>query len=176
MGSSDAELQGDSGLECQQSAIQRMAKFKLPRMQHVAGKATAASIERIAENGTAEVLDVNADLMRAACARTAFHQGDAARRTEHAILRHRRPAAADSANDHLFSIHGMARDWRVHDTTVPPRNAGNQGQIYLVHFSPGKLRGERAVSGISLCHDKTTAGFLVKAVDYSGTLDAADLR
>ena len=153
-----------------------MAKFEFPRMQHVALKATATSIEWVAENGTAQMLEMNADLVRAARTRPAFHEGHSARRTEHAIFCHRSPPAADCANSHLFTIHGMARDWRVHYTTAPPRNAGNQGQIYLVHFSPGKLRGERAVSGIILCHDKTTAGFLVKAVDYSGTLDAADLR
>ena len=176
MGSSDSELRGRRGLEGQQSAIEGMAKFQLPRMQHVAGKATAASIERIAENGTAEVLEVNADLMRAARTRTAFHEGDAARRTEHAIFCHRRPPAADSANSHLFSIHGMAKDWRVHDTTAPSWSAGNQGQIDLAHFPPGELRGERAVGGIGLCYDKTAAGFFVKAVDYAGTLDATDLR
>jgi hypothetical protein len=176
IGSSDSELWGQRGLEGQQSAIEGMAKFQLPRMQHVAGKATAASIERIAENGTAEVLEVNADLMRAARTRTALHKGDAARRTEHAIFCHRRPAAADSANGHLFSIHGMARDWRVHDTTTASRSAGNQGQIDLAHFPPGELRGERAVGGIGLCHDKTAAGFFVKPVHYAGTLDATDLR
>jgi hypothetical protein len=176
IGSSHSEFRGRRGLEGQQPAIERMAKFQLPRMQHVAGKAAAASIERIAENGTAEVLEVNADLVRAARTRTALHEGDTARRTEHAIFCHRRPPAANSANGHLFSIHGMARDWRVHDTTAPSRSAGNQGEIDLAHFAPGELRGERAMGGIGLCHDKTAAGFLVKPVHYAGTLDATDLR
>ena len=176
MGSSDSELHRDRGLEGQQSAIARMAKFQLPCMQHVAGKAIAASIERIAENGTAEVLEVNADLVRAARTRTAFHEGDAPRRTEHAIFCHRLPPAADNANSHLFSIHGMASDWRVHDTAALSRSAGNQSQIDLAYFPSGELRGERAVGCIGLCHDKTAAGFFVKAVNYARTLDAADLR
>ena len=142
MGSSDAKLRGDSGLECQQSAIQRMAKFKLPRMQHVAGKATAAPVEWVAEDGAAQVFEVNADLVCAARTRTAFHEGDAALRTEHAIFCHRRPPAAGSANSHLLSIHGMAKDWRVHYATAPSWSAGNQRQIDLAHFPPGELRGK----------------------------------
>ena len=64
--SSDSELRGRRGLEGQQSPIGRVPKFQFPRMKHVAGKAAPASIERVAENGTPEVFEVNADLVRAA--------------------------------------------------------------------------------------------------------------
>ena len=56
IGSSDSKLRRWRCLEGKPAASNRMAEFKLPRVQHVARKAPTASVKRIAQNRTTQML------------------------------------------------------------------------------------------------------------------------
>lgn len=121
MASSDSKLRRRRSLKGQPSTIAGMAERQLPRMQHMARVAATMPIERIAKDGTAQVFEMNADLVRPPGAGTALHEAHGTRGIENLIFRHGFPSAAGRTDRHLFSIHAMTRNWRVDDSAAPRR-------------------------------------------------------
>lgn len=174
--SSDSELRRRRSLKGQHSTVSGMAKCQLPRVQHMPSIAAAMPIERIPDNRTAQVLEMNADLVRPASAGTAFHEAHAACGIEHLVLCHGLPSAAGWTDRHFFSIYTMTRNWRVDHPAAPRRSARDKSKIDLANLPPGKLGGQRVMGRISLRNHKTTACFPVQTVNDAGTLYAADIR
>ena len=65
-----------------------MAEAELPSVEHLAGKITGAlpAVKLVAENGVAEVVKVNPDLVGAAGVESAFDQAHFAARSDNAIF------------------------------------------------------------------------------------------
>lgn len=65
-----------------------MAEAELPGVKHLAGKisGTFTGVKFVAEDGMAEVMKVNADLVGPATVQSAFHEAHVAARTEDSIF------------------------------------------------------------------------------------------
>src|SRR2546423_6897826 len=109
-----------------------MAEGKFPGVEHLAGKISAAfaAIEFVAEHGMAEVMKVDADLMRTPRVNRAFNETDVPACFEDAIIGFRRAARA-LRNTHSLPVDRMAGDRRVDRPSFLARRSCDERQISL---------------------------------------------
>ena len=121
----------------------------------------------------AEVMKMDADLVRPAAVQRAFQQAHLGTGAQDAIFRFRR-AALPAAR--CSSVAGAPDDgrWLVDHAARFPRDAGHQREINFLHRARGKLPGKIAMGRIVFGHDQAAAGFLVEAMNDARTFFPAD--
>ena len=96
----------------------------------------------IAQDRTADVVQVYADLMRAAGFRQQFHGRKARKPLQNLVKRLRRPAfPIVAANGHHLPHLRMDADRAIDDVAIALRAARDQGEILLLDRTRGKLLG-----------------------------------
>ena len=165
-----------------------MAECQTPGVKSRAGEIAERSLERarqsfparlavygVADQGVAAVLQVDADLVRAAGEEVELEEGDAGRLPktgEGAVRRARRPAAGP--HGHLLAPLGMAADRRVDQAGRGLRRAVDDRQIGLRHPAVGEGAGEAGIGGGGARHHEDAARPLVEPVDDAGPARTAD--
>ena len=119
-----------------------MAEGEFPGVEHLAGDMAAAfsCVEFVAENGVAEIVKVDPDLMRAAGVENAFDEAHVTARFQDVIFGFR-GAALTASDAHPLSMHRMARDRLVDDAGFLARNADDEREINFCHRPRGELAG-----------------------------------
>ncbi len=151
-----------------------MRERELPGVQKMALEAAAPAIDRIAGERVAEVLEVDADLVRAAGLRPALDEVQAVAGREHAVVRHRLTAFAGEVDGHFLAVRPVAADCGVDGAAAASQRALDDGEVDLFDRAVGELPRERLVRGVVLRNRETAAGFLVQPVHDARPLHAAD--
>ena len=105
-----------------------MAETEFPGVQHLARKVSGAftAVEFIAENGMAEVMKVNPDLMGAAAVENAFDQADLAVGTQDPVFGFC-GASLPPCDAHSLAMNRVAGDCFIDNAAVRPGQASHQG-------------------------------------------------
>jgi len=152
---------------------------ELPSVEHEAwgGELVFFSVDRIAEDGGAEVVHVDADLVGPAGVEVAEHEGGFRREIggERFVIGDRGLAAGWIDDGHFLAIHGVAADVGEDRVFFLRRDAVGDGEVELFHGGAlGKLGGEGLVGGIGFRDYEAARGVFIETVDDAGALDAAD--
>ena len=117
-----------------------MAERELPGVEHLARKIARAfaGVEFVAEDGVAEVMEMDADLMGAATVQSAFDQADIAARTNHPVFGFRRSSLA-ARDAHPLAVNRVALNCFVDDATGFSRGPSDERQIDFAHGAGRKL-------------------------------------
>src|SRR3954464_7274587 len=107
-----------------------MAETEFPRVEHLAGEISGAfaAVKFIAEDGMAEMMEVDPDLVGSAAVQNAFDQADLAVRAHDLVFGFRGTALAPR-DTHPLPVDRMTRDGFVDNTAARPRQTRNQGKI-----------------------------------------------
>ncbi len=135
------------------------------------------SVDRIAEDGGAEVVHVDADLVGAAGVEVAEDEGGLRGGIggERFVIGNRGLAAGRVDDRHFLAVDGVAADVGEDGVLCLRRDAMGDGEVELFHGRAlGKLGGEGLVGDVGFRDDEAAGGILVEAVDDAGALDAAD--
>ena len=110
------EVGRDRRLEIHSLAGARMREAEPPRVQHLPGKPAALAIDFIAEQRMAEVLEMDANLVRAAGVQRAFDERPVrqVRQARDSSVFAARPRPVGD-HRHLLALHRMAADRRLDD-------------------------------------------------------------
>jgi hypothetical protein len=136
--------------------------------QPVAG----AAVGRVADDGMAEVGEVDADLVGAAGFDADAQEGCQRPGGEDFVVRDGGPAFF--RDGHFLAVDGMAADRELHGAGRLLRRAPDEGEVFLADGVGGKLRDERGVGLLVLGDDEDAGGVLVEAVDDAGAEFATD--
>ena len=134
-------------------------------------------VDRIAENGCAEVVHVDADLVGAAGVEVAEDEGGLRGRIggERFVIGDRGLAAGRVDDRHFLAVDGVAADVGKDGVLCLRRDAVGDGEVELFHGGAlGELGGEGLVSDVGFRDYEAARGVFVEAVDDAGALDAAD--
>jgi eukaryotic-like serine/threonine-protein kinase len=150
-------------------------------MQHQAagllGALTGLAVNRIADERSALVMKVDADLMGAAGVEVTQDQGGerGGVSSENFVVRDRRFAAGRIDDGHFLAVHRVAADVGENGVLFRLRHALGDGQVEFFHRAAlGELGDERLVGEVGFRNNEAAGGVLVEAVDDAGPLDAAD--
>ena len=120
----------------------------------------------IAQDGTADVVQVDADLMRAASFRQQLHRRKTLEPLQNLVKGLCRPAfAIVAANGHHLADVRMEPDRAIDDVAIPLRTARDQGEILLLDRTHGELFGQLGMGLIVAGDENHAAGVAVEAVD-----------
>ena len=134
----------------------------------------AAAVELVAEDGVADVGQVDADLVGAAGAGQGTDQRIADETLDCFENRDRRPGVrVFAANRFLFAVRRVVADRFVDDVPVAIGHAQHDGQIFLFHFARFELGGERVVGLVVFGDDDHAARFAIEPMDDAGPRRAA---
>ncbi len=151
-----------------------MIKSQLPGVEHlprvVAG--AASGVNTIAENGVAEMLEMDADLMGPAAVQSAFDQAGFGAALPHAIIGPGGPASF--VDRHPLAVDAVTCDAGLNDSSGEFGFARDQSQIDFFHRAVGKLTRQMPMGHVILGHDQTSARLLVEAVDNSRPFRSAN--
>ena len=115
-----------------------MLEGELPGVEHLAGEIPGAfsAVEFIAEDGMAEMMEVDPDLVGPAAVQNAFDQADLAVGAHDLVFGFRGTALAPR-DTHPLPMDRMTRDGFVDNTAARPRQTCNQGKIDFAN-GPGR--------------------------------------
>lgn len=152
-----------------------MLKTELPRVQHLAGKTPGElrRIDLVTQNGMAEMMQMDADLMRATAVQSTFDKARLFARLKHAILSSGGPSTRRS-NRHPLSMHRVTPDFFVDDAAVLPGLPRGQSEIDLFDCSRRELRRERPVRFIVFRDNNAAARFFIETMHDAWPLLATD--
>jgi len=119
-----------------------------------------------------DVLEMNADLVRAAAMERALHERAAGHFAAHAPVRTGGTPALDDG--HFFAMHGMPPDRRIDGPARCGGCARDEGQVNFHDFAARELPHECAMGDIVFRRDEATAGVLVQPMNDAGAHLAAD--
>ena len=173
-------LGGDGRLEMEALAGDRVVEGEPPGVEHQAtslfGGLAGLSVNRIAHERRALVVEVDADLVGAAGVEVAKDQRREAGRVggENFVIGDGGLAAGWIDDGHFLAVHRVTAD--VGENRVLGRlgNALADSEIEFFHRSARELADERLVGDVRLGDDDTAGRVLVEAVDDTGALDASD--
>ena len=131
-----------------------------------------AAIIMIADDGIAEVLKVNADLVAAARVKVRLHERQAVSAPQDAPMSVR--FAAIAAHCHLSAVALAAANGRVNGSAVFVQRPGKQNQIGPLHAARCELRGQGFVRRVIFRDGKKARRIFVNAMDDAGAFDASD--
>ena len=148
-------------------------------MEHQArgGEFVLFAVDRIAEDGGADVVHVDANLVGAAGVEMAKDEGGfrGGIGGEGFVIGDRGLSGWRGDDGHFLAVYGVAADVGEDRVFFLGRDAVGDGEVELFHGgSLGKLGGEGLVGGVGFRDDEAAGGILVEAVDDAGTLDPAD--
>jgi hypothetical protein len=119
----------------------------------------------------AEVFQMNADLVGAACFGLALNECFAIARIEDAVVRE--GLASTLHNRHFLPVDGMSTDGGINFAVGHSGRSIDEGEVGFFHIPRGELIGERAVDLLGFGNDEAARSFLVEAVDDTRALGAA---
>ena len=156
-----------------------MVEGKLPSVEHeTRGRELVFfSVDWIAEDGGAEVVHVDADLVGAAGVEVAEDEGGLRGGIggERFVIGNRGLAAGRVDDRHFLAVDGVAADVGKDGVLCLRRDAMGDGEVELFHGRAlGKLGGEGLVSDVGFRDYEAARGVFIKTVDDAGALDAAD--
>ncbi len=135
------------------------------------------SVDGVAEDGGAEVVEVDADLVGAAGVEVAEDEGGFGGGVCGAdfVIGDGCFAAGRIYDGHFLAVDGVAADVGEDGSGGWVGYAIGDGEVEFLHGGAfGELGGEGLVSGIGFCDDEAAGGVFVEAVDDAGSFDAAD--
>jgi hypothetical protein len=141
-------------------------------MEHVTLEFSSPSISGIARHGMPEVLQVNANLVRASGLGMALHESFSLAGIQHAIVGE--SLAAPINDGHFLAVDGVSADGGIDFSVRHSGDSIDEGEVGFLNISGGELIGERAVGLFGFRDDEDTGSFLVEAVDDARTLRSAD--
>ena len=156
-----------------------MVEGKLPSVEHeTRGRELVFfSVDWIAEDGGAEVVHVDADLVGAAGVEVAEDEGGLRGGIggERFVIGNRGLAAGRVDDRHFLAVDGVAADVGEDGVLCLRRDAMGDGEVELFHGRAlGKLGGEGLVSDVGFRDYEAARGVFIETVDDAGALDAAD--
>jgi len=154
-----------------------MGEAELPGVEHLAGVVgdEAGGVEGIAEEGVAEVLQVDADLVGAAGVEGALDEGADAWEILEDEPGGAGCASAASEDGHFFAMDGVAADLVIDGAGAGAgEEALDEGEVDFGDGAAGELAGEVGVGEVVFCDDEAAAGVFIEAMDDAGALLAAD--
>jgi len=137
-----------------------------------AGDRLFGAVDRVAQDGVADVGHVDADLVGAAGLQAAAQVGDTGVTGDDLPVGDGTAAGGD--HGHLFPVGAAAADGGVHSAAVLLHIAGHQALVGAGEGVVLQLRAEGQVGGVVFGGDDEAAGIAVDAVDDAGALFAAD--
>lgn len=156
-----------------------MEEGEFPGMEEEAGCGEGMSfpVDGISEDGGAEVMEVDADLMGAPGVEVAAEEGGAGCLIggEDFVIGDGGFPGRGGDDGHFLAVHGMAADVGEDGIAGLEGDAIGDGEVDFLHGGAGgELGDEGLVGGIGFCDDEAAGGVFIKAVDDAGTLHAAD--
>src|SRR5207248_3643477 len=132
-----------------------------------------------AYDGMAKRSQVHADLMGPSGINIEFQQAELAVRCRqtfaHPVVSYRRAAAA-TPRCHAGTAHLVATDAGIYGAAVLLHPTVDQGDVLLLYLTARKLFCQPPMPDVVLCNHHQAAGFLVEAMNNSGTQFAAHAR
>lgn len=155
-----------------------MLEFKLPCMEHEPRRGLLGffSVDGIAVDRSADVMEVDADLMGASGVKVALNEGGLGLCVggQDLVVGDRGLSAGRVDNGHLLAVDRMATDMGEDRVTAFRGDPVGYGEVDLLHrLSLGKLGDEALVSRVGFRDDQTAGSVFVEAVDDAGSLDPA---
>lgn len=130
-------------------------------MEQLPRKIGATSIDAVARDGVAEVLEVNPDLVCTPRFRAAFEQAEFSVRGEQLPGGFRRARLGPVGNGHAFTVHRMPSNGARDDAGRCTRLAADDGEVSFLRRALGELACQSRVGRIVLGHEDATARVLV---------------
>lgn len=134
-------------------------------------------VDGIAEDGGADVVEVDADLVGAAGVEVAEDQGGLGGwiRGEGFVIGDGGLAPGRVYDGHFLTVHGVASDVGEDGFRGGLWDAVGNGKVELFHGRAlCELSDETLVGGVGFCDDEAAGCVLVEAVDDAGALDSTD--
>ena len=131
-------------------------------------------VHRVPQDGVADIGQVYADLVGAACFQPAAQVGDALIAGDDLPVGH--GPASVRHHGHFFPVCAVAADGGIHGAAVLLEIAYGQTLVGPGQGMVGQLGGQTGVGGIVFSGDDEAAGVPVDAVDDAGAQLAADAR
>jgi len=152
---------------------------ELPCVEHEAGcgEFVFFSVDRIAEYGGADVVEMDANLVSAAGMQVAADEGGFCGEIgcEDFVIGDRGFACGWGDDCHFLAVDRVATDVGENGVLVLLRDAVGYRQVEFFHGGAlGKLCNERLVGDVGFGDDEAARGVFVQAVDDAGALDTAD--
>ncbi len=156
-----------------------MVEGQLPGVEEEArgGEFVFFPVDRIAQDGGAEVVEVDADLVGAAGVEVAEDEGGfgGVIGGEGLVIGDGGFASRGIYDGHFLAVYRVTADMGEDGVFFLSGDAVGDGEVELFHGgSLGKLGGEGLVGDVGFRDDEAAGGVLVEAVDDAGALDAAD--
>ena len=161
-------------------AVPGMAEAELSRVEALAVLAQLRllpAVDRISQDGVADVGHVDPDLVGTARFQAAPDMGIAPVALDDLPMGHRIPGIP-GGDAHLFPVRGVPPDGRVHGARVLPEGAHHNGLIGPGHGMVLELACQPHMGPVILRHRQQSGGILVDAVDDAGPqlpVDAAQV-
>lgn len=134
-------------------------------------------VDGIAEDGGADVLEVDADLVGAAGMEVAEDEGGFGGLIggDDFVIGDRGFPAGWIDHCHFLAIHWMSADVSEDGVLGFEGNAVSDGEVDFLHRRAlGKLGCEALVGGVGFCDDEAAGGVFIETVDDAGSLHSAD--
>ncbi len=159
-----------------------MSELNDSRMQHLARRVVTAqfgeactlslAVGFVAKNGMPEVLEMNANLVRAPRVKFRLHMRCPLQTQQDTVAR---PGLASALHrSHPLPVRGMPGDSNMNLAFIPSEHAANNCFIKLPHITPGELLRESHMRCVILRHDEASARVLVQPMNDSRPLHAPD--
>jgi hypothetical protein len=132
-----------------------------------------AAVFRIAGHRMADVLQMHADLMRAAGLQGAFEIGVLREALTHMEMRDG-AAAVELGDGHALAVAGITADGRINDAVVMVNDAVGNSQIFPMAGLVDQLGGNGLMGLVVLAGDDAAGRVLVDAVDDARPDPAVD--
>ena len=152
-----------------------MTETEFPRVQHLPRKFVRKfwSVDLVAQHGMADVMKMDANLVRASAMQGAFHHALSATGMNDTVRR-LRGAPARWHHRHLLPMHAVAPDRRVDHADVFLKRARHHREINFLHFARCKLLRQILMREIVFRDHDTAARFLVEPMHDAGPFFSTD--
>ncbi len=174
------EVSGERRGEEHGAIIDRMLEAQFPGMEHLAWIGSPFAIDFVAQEWMAQMLEMNANLVRATGVERAFEKGRRAEISRRLQFREDSPAGAGVASfagldhGHLLSVHRMAPDGGLNGSALAGEPARGKSEINLRYLTPRELPAQGLMRQIGLCGDEASARLFIQPVNDAGAQFAAD--
>ncbi len=140
-----------------------------------AGNGRGSSVQTVANDGMADVREMNSDLVGTAGSDSHLEKAEFFELFEDPIVGQRGTAGAELGG-HAGAAHGIAGNGRGDPGLRLFHSTMHQSQVDFLHAAVVELGGERAMGWVGAGDHKHAAGVAVEAVDDAGAQVAVDGR
>ena len=134
----------------------------------------AVAVESVTEQGKANVLKMDADLVGAAGAKVGFNERSVGEMLDHSELSMRRASALFGC-DHAFAVRWMPGNFRLDCAFQRRHSAAGNGLVDFLDGAVGELMAQVFVRRVGFCRDYAAAGALIQPVDNAPPSRSSDI-